>query len=262
VQPFHLADLLRDGKLFTAWREASSWGRAKNGHAWELLALFGYSSVLPAWCRMGARNWLRGGYAPWPTNTEWTIPPWVRPDYARRKDLRGRILANIRRGHVSGQSAGLSLLLSSIDVYQDAFSRAHVAAPRGILLTHPFLDPRIFTLGLGTRLRVRPQPGSQKPILAAAMRGILPDCILDRPSKGNFNEAYFTGLSRNLGWLEDLVERAPADDLGFLDKPILLDCLQRTALGNSGDAGVLMQLNGTLSLLLWLTLQQRNATST
>jgi asparagine synthase (glutamine-hydrolysing) len=92
------------------------------------------------------------------------------------------------------------------------------------------------------------------------MRGILPDSILDRPSKGNFNEAYFTGLSRNLGWMEDLVKRAPTDELEFLDKPVLLDCLQRTALGNSGDAGVLMQLNGTLSLLLWLTQQRRTPT--
>lgn len=261
VQPFHLADLLRGGKWLTAWREATTWGRAKNCHAWELLGPFGYLPVLPAWSRMGARNWLRGGYAPWPTNTEWTIPPWIRRDYARRMDLRGRILANIRRGRVPHQPAGLSLLLSSIDVYQDVFSRSHVAAPRGILLTHPFLDPRIFALGLGTRLRVHPQPGAQKPILAAAMRGILPDAILDRPSKGNFNEAYFTGLSRNLEWLEDLVERAPTDDLGFLDKAVLVDCLQRTALGNSGDAGVLMQLNGTLSLLLWLTLEQRKATT-
>lgn len=261
VQPFHLADLLRAGKLLTAWREASLWGRARNCHAWEMLGRFGCSSALPAWSRMGARNWLRGGYAPWPTNTEWTIPPWIHRTYARKMDLRGRILANVRRSRVSRQPAVLWPLLSSIDLYQDVFSRAHVAAPHGILLTHPFLDPRIFTLGLGTRLRVSPKPSGQKPILAAAMRGVLPDCILDRPSKGSFNEAYYTGLARNLRWLEDLVERAPTEDLEFLDKPILFDCLQRTALGSSGDAGVLMQLNGTLSLLIWLTLHQQKARS-
>ena len=67
-----------------------------------------------------------------------------------------------------------------------------------MMLTHPFLDPRVFSLGLGTLSRVRPQPGAQKPILAAAMRGILPECILNRPGKGHFNEAYYMGLSRNL----------------------------------------------------------------
>jgi hypothetical protein len=63
------------------------------------------------------------------------------------------------------------------------------------------------------------------------------------------------GLSRNLRRLEALVEQAPADDLGFLDKASLLDCLQRTALGNAGDAGATVQFDATLSLLLWLTHQ-------
>lgn len=257
VQPFHLADLLRGGHFIKAWRDASTWGLARNCSAWELLRTFGFSSALPAWSRMGARNWLRGGYAPWPDNTEWTIPPWVRRDFARRYDLRGRMLENTRRNRTSGQRAGMSILLSSIEVYQDGFSRCHVAAPRGILLAHPFLDPRVFTLGLGVRLRVHPEPGGQKPILAAAMRGIVPDCILDRPSKGSFNEAYYAGLSRNLGRLQAMVERAPTEELEFLDKPVLLDCLQRAALGNAGDAGVLMQLNGTLSLCVWLLQQRR-----
>ncbi len=88
------------------------------------------------------------------------------------------------------------------------------------------------------------------------MRGILPDRILNRPSEGDFNEAYFVGLARNLRRMEALVEQAPADDLGFLDKPVLLDCLQRAALGNAGDAPALQSMDRTLSLLLWLT-QQR-----
>jgi len=77
------------------------------------------------------------------------------------------------------------------------------------------------------------------------------------PTAGfRFNEAYYTGLSRNLPRLEALVQQAPVDDLEFLDKGILLDCLQRAALGNAGDAGSVTPLHGTLSLLVWLT-QQR-----
>jgi asparagine synthase (glutamine-hydrolysing) len=144
-------------------------------------------------------------------------------------------------------------------MYQDSFTRLHLAARDGIVLTHPFLDPRVFSLGLGALTRARPEPGTQKPVLAAAMRGILPECILNRPSKGNFNEAYYMGLSRNLPRLEALVERAPVDDLGFLDKERLLDCLQRAALGNAGDAGALMHMNATLSLLLWLTQERQGA---
>jgi hypothetical protein len=56
--------------------------------------------------------------------------------------------------------------------------------------------------------------------------------------------------------LEALVEQAPVDDLGFLDKANLLDCLQRAALGNAGNLGSLLPLICTLSLLAWFA-QQR-----
>ena len=62
-----------------------------------------------------------------------------------------------------------------------------------------------------------------------------------------------TGLHR----LEALIEQAPVDDLGFLDKATLLDCLQRAALGNAIDAPSLDPMNRTLSLLLWLTRQHQ-----
>jgi asparagine synthase (glutamine-hydrolysing) len=256
MHPFHLTELLRSGRLWSAWSEASRWARARNDNVWSLLGPYGFANLLPAWMRMGVGNWMRGGYAAWGRNSEWTIAPWIKPDFARRMNLRGRCLANLRRTYHGCRPVGLSMPLWGIRMYQQDFSRMYRAAPHGIMLTHPFLDPRVFSLGLGIRSRVGPQPGGQKPILAAAMRGILPECILNRPRKGHFNETYYMGLSRNLRHLEALVEQAPVDDLGFLDKVSLLDCLQRAALGNAGDAGALMPLNGTLSLLVWLTLQR------
>jgi asparagine synthase (glutamine-hydrolysing) len=257
MQPFHLTELLRGGRLWSAWSEASRWARARNRNVWEQLGPFGVANLLPAWMRMGVGNWMRGGYAAWGRNSHWTIAPWIRPDFARRMDLRGRALTNVRHFYHACWPVGLSLALSSVRMYQDGFSRLYQAAPHGMMFTHPFFDRRVFTLGLGIQTRVQPQLGGQKPILAAAMRGILPECILKRPRKGHFNEAYYMGLSRNLRYLEALIEQAPVDDLRFLDKTCLLDCLQRAALGNVGDARTTLQLNGTLSLLLWLT-QQRN----
>jgi asparagine synthase (glutamine-hydrolysing) len=261
-QPFHITELLRRGRLWATWSEASRWARAWNCNVWELLRPYGIDNLLPAWSRMGVGTWWRGGYARWGRNTEWTIAPWIRPDFARRMNLRERSLANLRRTYYGCRSVRLSMSLRSIGMYQDTFTRMHLAAPHGIVLTHPFLDPRVFSLGLGALTRVRPEPGAQKPILAAAMRGILPECILNREGKGHFNEAYYMGLSRNLPRLEALVERAPVDDLGFLDKGSLLDCLQRAALGNAGDVGALMHMNGTLSLLVWLTQQRQSASIT
>jgi asparagine synthase (glutamine-hydrolysing) len=257
MQPFHLAELLRSGRLWAAWSEASRWAHAKSSNIWTLLGPCGFDNLLPAWMRMGVGNWLRGGYAGWGRNTEWTIAPWIRPDFARRMDLRARSVANIRRAHYACQPVGLSLTLWGIRQSYRDFSRMHLAAPQGMMLTHPFRDPRVFSLGIGIQSRVRPQPlpGVQKPILAAAMRGILPECILNRRRKGHFNEIYYVGLSRNLRNLEALIEQAPIDDLDFLDRATLLDCLQRAALGNAADAPSLAPLDRTLSLLHWLARQ-------
>jgi asparagine synthase (glutamine-hydrolysing) len=256
MQPSHIADLLRRGQLWAAWREASRWAHADGMNAWSLLGPYGFANVAPAWMRMGVANWLRGGYAPWGRNTEWTIAPWIRPDFARRMGLRDRILTHLRRSNDTGQSIRVSLLVSALRANCAQASRWYVAAPNGILLTHPFLDSRVLSMATGTLSRVTAQPGAQKPVLAAAMRNILPDCILNRPAKGHFNETFYVGLSRNLPQLEALVEQAPVDDLGFLDKATLLDCLQRTALGNAGNLGALLPLMCSLSLLVWLT-QQR-----
>jgi asparagine synthase (glutamine-hydrolysing) len=251
--PFHLTDLLRSGRLWAAWHEASRWAHARGCNIWTLLGPFGFANLLPPWMRLGVGNWLRGGYAGWGRHSEWTIAPWIRPDFARRMGLRERSLTNIRRAHYACRPAGLSLAVWGIRQSYGDFSRRHLAAPQGIMLTHPFRDPRVFSLGLGIQSRVRPQPGGQKPILAAALRGILPEPILTRRRKGHFNEIYYMGLSANLRSLEALIERAPVDELGFLDKATLLDCLQRAALGNAMDAPSLAPLDRTLSLLLWLT---------
>jgi asparagine synthase (glutamine-hydrolysing) len=254
MQPYHLTEMLRHGRIWSAWSEASHWARARNKNVWEVLRPYGFDNLLPAVMNMGIGNWMRGGYAAWGRNSQWTVAPWIRPDFARRMDLRGRAIANFRRTFHACPQIDVSLALHSIRGCQDGLSRLHLAAPHGMMLTHPFFDRRAYSLGLGIKSRVRPKPGGgQKPILAAAMRGILPECILNRPLKGHFNESYFVGLSRNRAFLESLVEQAPVDDLGFLDKTILIDCLQRAALGNAGDATTMLHFEGVLSLLLWLT---------
>jgi asparagine synthase (glutamine-hydrolysing) len=255
-QPFHLTEMLRSGRLWAAWSEASRWARAESSNVWSLLQPYGFADLLPTWTRMGLGSWMRGGYAPWGKNTEWTIAPWIRPDFARRMGLRERILTDLRRTRCGSVPVRISQLLLTIRAHGSQCSRWYLAAPHGIMLTHPYLDPRMLSLAVGTLSRVTPQIGAQKPILAAAMRGTLPECILNRPSKGHFNEAFYLGLSRNLRSLEALVEQAPVDDLGFLDKAVLLDCLERTAMGNAGNVGALLPLICTLSLLAWLSQQQ------
>ncbi len=253
--PYHLTELLRRGRLLAAWREACGWAATGNSSPWKILVPFGLENLLPAWGRAGIGSLLRGGYASAKNPNKWAIAPWVEPGFARRYGLRDRALANIRRIYSSCRPVGLSVALYSITDTLNDFSRWYLSAPRGIHLGHPFLDPRVLCFSLGMQVRVRREPGSQKPVLAAALRGVLPDQISNRPRKGNFNEVYVRGLARNLTALETLVQEAPIDGLGLLDKKALLDSLQRAALGTARDMTNLNHMNSTLALLKWLTLE-------
>jgi asparagine synthase (glutamine-hydrolysing) len=261
IQPYHLSELRRRGQLWAAWQEAARWARAENSSRWQFLYPFGIANLLPAWLRAGLGPLVRGGYARWEKLSEWCIAPWVRPDFARRHDLRGRGLENIRRVHHACRPVGLSLALYGILDSTNDFSRWYLAAPHGIVLTHPFLDPRVLCLGLGIQTRCTPEPGSRKPLLAEAMRGLLPDAIRTRRSKGHFDEVYYLGLARNLSALEALVRRAPIADLELFDKDVLVDCLHRAALGAANGLHGLIRLNSTLTFLKWLTMQEQGQTA-
>lgn len=188
------------------------------------------------------------------SQTDWTIPPWILPSFARRHSLQSRTIENLQRTYRLCRHTGLSVALSAISHMAGDVIRWTVAAPQGINIAHPFLDRRLLCLSLGIQLRLRPEPGVMKPVLAEAMRGILPDAIRNRRRKGHFNEVYYLGLAQNLSMLETMVREAPIDDLEMIDKACLLRCLQEASMA-SANARQLQRLNFTLSLLKWLHMQ-------
>jgi len=92
-----------------------------------------------------------------------------------------------------------------------------------------------------------------KPVLAEAMRDLLPDTIRYRQRKGGFGEAYYLGLARNLHSLEELIRQAPLE--GMINKDLLIEHLQEGSLAGVPPRG-LQHLNHMLSLLKWLCMQQ------
>ena len=161
------------------------------------------------------------------------------------------------RLYASCRPVALSLMLAALKAHNGDTCRWYMAAPRGIVMAHPFLDPRLVQLGLGIKLRFRQEPGRQKPILAHALRDVLPAAIRDRRGKGHFNEIYYAGLARHLPTLETLIRRAPVEDLGWVDKGVLVECLRQAALGVDPSGFGVSQLEITLSLLAWLSLQEK-----
>lgn len=254
--PYYLADVLRrplwrkSAGSSNAWQEATKWAKAQNCSPWSILLLFGLQPLLVPW--VAATRW-----AAFLTkkDADWSIPPWITPEFARRHALRSRVIENARQMYQQSQHTSLSVTLNAITSRAGDVFRWSVAAPLGIANAHPFLDPRLLSFGLGMQSRILPEPGSVKPVLAEAMRDMLPDVIRYRQQKGHFNEVYYLGLARNLHHLETMIRQAPLE--GMIEKEVLIQHLQAGSL-----AGVpvrqLQHLNYMLSLLKWLCMQQES----
>jgi asparagine synthase (glutamine-hydrolysing) len=209
--------------------------------------------LTPAWLQAGLRALLHEGRADWKHQNFWTIAPWVLPDFARRGQLRSRALNNFHR---SFHSAGTVVQSEALERTRSAvgdWGRYTLAAPLGIVAAHPFRDLRVFSYGLGIRTRVWPEPGVQKPILAEAIRDVLPESIRRRRRKSHYNSVYYAGLSRNRASLENLIRQSPAEELGLFDRACLLNCLQQAALGVKSP-NTTLGLDNTLAIVKWLEL--------
>jgi asparagine synthase (glutamine-hydrolysing) len=246
--PYYLTDVLRQRHFWQAWKEATKWAKARNCSPWSFLLTFGVSPMVAPWAA-GSR-WA-GALAK--KDTDWSIPSWITPDFARRHALRCHALENARRMYQQCEHTALSVTLDSIKSRAGDAFRWSVTAPLGIAHVHPFLDPRLLTFGLGMQRRLLPDPENMKPVLAEAMRDRLPPAIRQRQRKNGFNEVYYQGLTRNLHMLETLVRQAPLEEM--IDKDILIQSMQHGSLAVTAPRA-LQHLNYTLSLLKWLSMQQ------
>jgi len=254
--PYYLADILRrplrrnPAGSSNVWQEATKWAKAQNCSPWSILVPFGFHPIIAPW--IAGTRW-----ADFLTkkDADWSIPPWITPEFARRHDLRSRVIENARQLYRQSQYTGLSVTLNAITARAGDVFRWSVAAPLGIANAHPFLDPRLLSFGLGMQSRILPEPGSVKPVLAEAMRDILPDVIRYRQQKGHFNEVYYLGLARNLHHLETMIRQAPIE--GMIKKDILIQHLQAGSLAG-GPVRQLQHLNYMLSLLKWLCMEQES----
>jgi asparagine synthase (glutamine-hydrolysing) len=232
--PYHLADLVRGGRWLAALAEAQQWAAADNEGTWSVLRRFGVEPLRPGFVG---------------------VPPWVRRDFSRRQHLRQRSQDCARR--MFARPAARSWDLFVLESTSGDWGRWHLAAPRGLNLSHPFRDPRLvaFALGLPRHLRGRP-------ILEAALAGVTkwegeapaePGAkrfgrSLALPGGAHGNGA--VGLRRNLTMLEEMVRQAALRELGLFDHEELVRCLHRAA-GEGGDRSRLEQMDRSLALIAW-----------
>lgn len=176
------------------------------------------------------------------------LPPWTTPAAvdAVRRQLRAAAEAGTppldpdRLQHQTVQSvvrSGVALrqLNSALDGY-------------GVDWEAPLLDDRVLEAALAVRVEDRMSRGRYKPVLTAALRGIVPDPVLARRSKGEFSAEMYEGVQRNLRALLDVVDDLRLARIGLVDPRALRAELLRP----QPDPRRLRFLEATLAYETWL----------
>ncbi|MFF7353677.1 asparagine synthase-related protein [Streptomyces filipinensis] len=130
-------------------------------------------------------------------------PVWVTPAAV---DAAGSELRKAADGaHAFAADRGQHQFLVALRATAPAYRQfARLFDTAGIRLHQPYLDDRVVEAALAVRVHERCTPWEYKPLLATAMRDVLPERIRARTTKGSFDEDLRTGLSRSRDGLLDL----------------------------------------------------------
>lgn len=250
----YLADLLHQGQLKQTLSEAKKWSNAKNLSLWSILFDWGLKPLIPSRLRGGLFSLFHNGYSKWPNLREFTIAPWINPNFAKNHYLWEQSISLIEQINQYPREEAFNQF--AIQTAVGNWTAWYLANPEGIQISYPFLDPRLMSYCLGLPQELREIPGVTKPILQEAMKNILPEPIRTRKYKGNFNEVHWKGLTQNLSNLEQLISQSKINDLGIFNAVQLITALQQHSLG-IGSVSSGSRISLALSVIAWFDRMQK-----
>ncbi|WP_242645747.1 asparagine synthase-related protein [Streptomyces triculaminicus] len=122
-------------------------------------------------------------------------------------------------------------------------------AAHGVDLAAPFLDDRVIEAALAVRPCERAAPpGRGKPLLAAAVRDLVPDDILGRTPGGHYGEDVMDGMRRHRRALLELFDGSELGRMGLVDDAAVRAALRTTPV----TVAPLLALEPTLACEAWL----------
>jgi asparagine synthase (glutamine-hydrolysing) len=129
---------------------------------------------------------------------------------------------------------------------------ARVYATAGLRLELPYFDDRVIEAALGVRTHERRTPWQYKPLLVEAMRGILPDTIAARTTKGEFGQDARIGRRRYLSDILDVFADSALAAQGLVNP----DLLRRALLAPQVDHAAMNAVEALLGCETWLRATQ------
>ncbi|MDI3405947.1 albusnodin/ikarugamycin family macrolactam cyclase [Streptomyces cavernicola] len=264
ASPFYLADLARERKVSDLMRHCLARARlrhlptyavaagaaqlSRTTHARALQHLAYDLAARPGRRRPESQarlHWIRASGA----------SAWLTPDARRCLSLRAASAAegcSIPSSETSRHRAWAEL--HEFGTYEaELRNQSH-----GVGLPHhaPFLDSAVVRAAMAIPVRERASTTAQKPLLGAALKGLVPDWLLARRTKGAYDGNAYTGLRRNVDVLRHLLAESRLAAEGWIDRAVAGVELERLAAGVPGN---LAALEALITTELWL---QRQRTST
>jgi asparagine synthase (glutamine-hydrolysing) len=114
-----------------------------------------------------------------------------------------------------------------------------MGARHGLDVAFPYLDCDLIQFLMSIPGDVQSHDGVPRGLMRQAMRGVVPDAVIDRRSKGEFTHLMNEGVVNDFGAICDLLgPSAMSVRLGYLDGGVLCKQLREwhEALRNSADA--------------------------
>jgi asparagine synthase (glutamine-hydrolysing) len=256
--PSYLATLARHGKIGTLLRHSGGYARLRQvapaslvGQAFRLAvttrgqALSSLAAEL-AGQKARADRWV-DFVAWWPPAG--TAAGWLSAQSRRQlSELAGdpATARAVSPGLSPADLAALTDLRQSGDAQRQL---RQLAAPLGLEVHAPFLDSAVIRAALSVPAPVRANPWTYKPLLGAALAGLLPAEVLGRRTKGDYTAEDYAGARAALPGLRDLLRDSRLAALGVIEPRAVLAALDRMAAGAQVPLG---PLNMLLATEMWL----------
>jgi asparagine synthase (glutamine-hydrolysing) len=131
----------------------------------------------------------------------------------------------------------------------DGLRRANWLTTRlGVSWHAPFVDDRVIEAAMSVRIEHRVDANSYKPVLAAAMRGAVPEHVLGRPTKGEFSADVYAGLQHHKREIVEQCADLEVARLGLVDA----DAFRTALLSPHPASRTLIPVLVTLACESWL----------
>ena len=217
--PHHLADPLYRGQMRLLFSTLREWQRGDPSQR-SLLFWFTHYSLRTAArhlfrARLNAPNWYE------------RLPEWIAADFARKYRVPVRARADQAPRH---PLPGRHALWQEVYGQAAALGVGSVPIPE-VQRRHPLLDRELVEFMLAIPYQERQRSDGDRVLQRRALRGILPECVLERRTKGTGQRSLDIGLRASAPWRQILTENPRLVAAGFVDREAWLGEVARARFG-------------------------------